>query len=91
MKTISLFFISTGDKWYTRRRLITPSFHFDILKDFLLVMSEQADIFVSVLRKFAKTGKEFDIFPLISNCALDIICGKINKKFKFLTIQIPFF
>jgi hypothetical protein len=42
-------------------------------------MSEQADIFVSVLKNYSKIRKEIDIFPLISKCALDIICGKLER------------
>ena len=38
-------------------------------------MNEQCDIFVDNLTKKAKTNKQFDICPAISNCTLDIICG----------------
>ena len=67
---------SAGEKWKKRRHLITPSFHFDILNDFLIVMNEQSDIFVDNLINKSKTNENFDICPLISSCALDIICGK---------------
>lgn len=33
------------------------------------------EILVDVLDKYADTGKEFDVFPFIKRCALDIICG----------------
>ena len=68
---------SGGEKWKTRRHLITPSFHFDILNDFLIVMNEQSEIFVNNLIEKSKSKKKFDICPLISSCALDIICGII--------------
>ena len=73
--------LSGGDKWFTRRRLLTPSFHFDILNDFLMVMNEQADIFVNNLAKQAKIEKKFNISPFITACTLDIICGN-NLFFK---------
>ncbi|KAF8385617.1 hypothetical protein PRIPAC_74759, partial [Pristionchus pacificus] len=34
----------------------------------------QSQILVDVLDKYADTGKEFDVFPFIKRCALDIIC-----------------
>merc|ERR1712038_532591 len=67
---------STGTKWKSRRRLLTPSFHFQILKDFLLVFNEQVAVMLDKLKtnKEVVNGKPFDIFPAITNCALDIIC-----------------
>ena len=38
-------------------------------------MNEQSDIYVDILIKKSKSNNKFDICPLISNCALDIICG----------------
>ena len=37
--------------------MITPSFHFEILRGFVETFSEQADVLVSNLRKEADTGK----------------------------------
>ena len=45
----SYLILSTGDKWKSRRRLITPTFHFKILNDFVKVFQEQAEILVSHL------------------------------------------
>ena len=66
---------STGEKWAKRRKLITPSFHFEILSDFLQVMNEQAEIMTEVLTKLANKGEKVDIFNRIGLCTLDIICG----------------
>jgi len=68
---------STGTKWRTRRHLITPSFHFDVLKGFVEVFREQARVLVDVvLSKHADTDSDesVDVFPIVTCCALDIIC-----------------
>ncbi|NXE15798.1 CP4V2 protein, partial [Lophotis ruficrista] len=64
---------STGDKWRSRRKMITPTFHFAILTDFLDVMNEQGNILVEKLEKHVDK-EPFDAFLDITLCALDIIC-----------------
>ncbi|XP_037546350.1 cytochrome P450 4V2 [Nematolebias whitei] len=64
---------STGQKWRQRRKILTPTFHFSILTDFLQVMNEQAEILVEKLEKKTGTGP-FNCFSDITLCALDIIC-----------------
>lgn len=66
---------STGNKWRSRRKLLTPTFHFTILEDFLDVMNEQATILVNKLEKHVNQ-EAFNCFFYITLCALDIICGK---------------
>nr|AHL88990.1 cytochrome p450 4V24 [Brachionus koreanus] len=65
---------SHGDKWSTRRRLITPTFHFEILNDFLSVMNEQALIMTEILSSLVKNKQEINIFERLKACALDVIC-----------------
>lgn len=55
--------------------MLTPTFHFSILADFLEVMNEQANVLVEKLEKQAGKGP-FNCFNHITLCALDIICGK---------------
>ena len=55
--------------------MLTPTFHFTILEDFLDVMNEQANILVNKLEKYVNQ-EAFNCFSYITLCALDIICGK---------------
>ncbi|XP_071568025.1 cytochrome P450 4C1-like [Temnothorax nylanderi] len=68
--------ISTGKQWFHDRKLIGPTFHFSILDQFAVVLSEKAEILIKCLeREIEKySGKAVDVFPLIVNAALDIIC-----------------
>lgn len=63
---------STGKKWFTRRRIITPTFHFKILDQFVEVFDRNSKILVNQLAKYK--NKTVDVYPLITLCALDIIC-----------------
>jgi len=64
---------STGEKWKIRRKLLTPTFHFKILHDFLAVFNDQSRTLQKKLAKHAD-GKTYNVFNDITLCALDIIC-----------------
>lgn len=67
--------LSTGRKWHSRRKVITPAFHFKILEQFVEVFDQQSDIFVKdVLSKFG-ANESVDVYPLVTLMALDVICG----------------
>lgn len=65
---------STGSKWQTRRKLLTPTFHFKILEDFVHVFNEQSLILVNKLNQAVAKDKDLNIFPFVTLCTLDIIC-----------------
>uniref|UniRef100_A0A2C9JRX5 Cytochrome P450 n=1 Tax=Biomphalaria glabrata TaxID=6526 RepID=A0A2C9JRX5_BIOGL len=64
--------ISTGEKWRHRRKMLTPTFHFNILHDFVYVFNQQTRVLLDKLKVKAKTGP-FNMFQDITLCALDII------------------
>nr|QST15034.1 CYP4C34-like protein 2 [Diaphanosoma celebensis] len=67
---------STGTKWHSRRKMLTPAFHFKILEDFIEVFNEQSKVFVQKLEeasdRFGDGG--FNVFPYVTRCTLDVIC-----------------
>ncbi|XP_052773305.1 cytochrome P450 4V2-like [Mya arenaria] len=65
---------STGEKWKMRRKLLTPTFHFKILHDFIGVFSDQSNILIEKMRAVADGKTTVDVFNDITLCALDIIC-----------------
>ncbi|CAL1297495.1 unnamed protein product [Larinioides sclopetarius] len=64
---------STGPKWRFRRKLLTPTFHFTILEDFIPVFHEQSSVLVSKLKRLDSEAW-VDVVPLMTSCTLDIIC-----------------
>ncbi|XP_015921403.2 cytochrome P450 4C1-like [Parasteatoda tepidariorum] len=67
---------SYDEKWRHRRKLLTPAFHFNILKDFQYVFNKQSKILVNILDKHSKE-KYVDILPIVTRCGLDIICESV--------------
>ncbi|CAL1289344.1 unnamed protein product [Larinioides sclopetarius] len=65
---------SKRDKWRSRRKLLTPAFHFRILDEFIPIFNEQAKIFASTIASRMKSAEWIDIAPVTSLCTLDIIC-----------------
>lgn len=65
---------SSGAKWKTRRKMLTPAFHFRILDDFLPIINEHAVEFTKILRGKLDEKQGFDIAPLVARCTLDVIC-----------------
>ncbi|XP_065091259.1 cytochrome P450 4C1-like [Ochlerotatus camptorhynchus] len=64
---------SSGKKWFHRRKIITPTFHFKILEGFVEVFNRGVDVLVEKL-KVHDGGGEFDIYDYISLYTLDSIC-----------------
>lgn len=67
-----------GEKWHSRRKMITPTFHSDLLKEYFQIALREAQVLVSCLR--SEVGKpEFDVVPYGKRAALDMICGEIRR------------
>ncbi|XP_036140235.1 cytochrome P450 4c3 [Monomorium pharaonis] len=63
---------STGEKWHFRRKLLTPTFHSNLLDAYLKTVKEETSILISCLEK--EVGKWFDMVPYAKRATLDIIC-----------------
>lgn len=66
---------SRAKKWYGRRKIITPAFHFRILDQYLAVFEKHGKIFMNKLAQYSPTDA-IDMESLVSLYTLDVVSGK---------------
>lgn len=71
--------ISRGRKWHKRRKMITGSFHFQMLPQFMDIIENQSRILIE--KWFNAIGDldwrcGIDLYKFITLCTMDVICGK---------------
>ncbi|XP_017043706.1 probable cytochrome P450 4ac1 isoform X2 [Drosophila ficusphila] len=64
--------ISTDHKWHSRRKALTPAFHFNVLQSFLAIFKEECNKFIKVLDK--NLDGELDLNQVIPQFTLNNIC-----------------
>ncbi|XP_017270737.1 cytochrome P450 4B1 [Kryptolebias marmoratus] len=65
--------VSKGQKWFRHRRLLTPGFHYDVLKPYVQLMSQSAKTMLDKWESYAKTNENFELFEHVSLMTLDTI------------------
>ncbi|XP_023989903.1 cytochrome P450 4F2 isoform X6 [Physeter macrocephalus] len=64
--------LSAGDKWSSHRRMLTPAFHFNILKPYMKIFTKSADIMHAKWQHLVTEGRtHLDMFEHISLMTLD--------------------
>ncbi|XP_063914304.1 probable cytochrome P450 4d14 [Zophobas morio] len=64
---------TSGNHWKKQRKILTPTFHFEILKEFVDVFESVGNVLVDKLEKY-DGHPSVDLHPLVSLCTLDVIC-----------------
>ena len=75
--------LSDGKKWHARRKIITPTFHFKILEQFVEVFDQHSNIFVNQLLSKADGRSAFDVSEFVGLVTLDILAGKVYLSIGF--------
>ncbi|XP_005112203.1 cytochrome P450 4F4 [Aplysia californica] len=65
--------LTNGARWSRNRRLLTPAFHFDILKNYMKVYNSCVSLMQGQILEASKAGKSFDLQSLVHKCTLDVI------------------
>lgn len=63
--------ISNGAKWARMRHLLTPAFHFDVLKPYVEIYNDVAGLLLDKIQSLATDGSSIDTYPLVSRATLD--------------------
>eukprot|EP00058_Branchiostoma_floridae_P027885 XP_002613376.1 hypothetical protein BRAFLDRAFT_68362 [Branchiostoma floridae] len=70
MRTGDGLLLSSGPKWFRNRRLLTPGFHFEILKPYVRLFSESTNVMLNNWKEL-KPGSSIDVFHHMSLMTLD--------------------
>ncbi|XP_047667829.1 cytochrome P450 4A4-like [Tachysurus fulvidraco] len=65
--------VTAGQKWFRHRRLLTPGFHYDILKPYVKLVGDSAQVILDKWKLYARTEQTFELFQHVSLMTLDSI------------------
>ncbi|KAL4657539.1 cytochrome P450 4B1-like [Arapaima gigas] len=65
--------VSQGQKWFQHRRLLTPGFHYDILKYYVPLMADSTVVMLDKWETYANQEESFELFEHLSLMTLDSI------------------
>ena len=63
--------ISGGAKWVRMRHLLTPAFHFDVLKPYVHTYNNVADLMLGQIKALSVDDKSIDAYSLVNRATLD--------------------
>ncbi|XP_064601464.1 cytochrome P450 4F2-like [Liolophura sinensis] len=65
--------ISSGAKWERNRKLLTSAFHFNVLKPYVTIYNEAADVLLGKLERLSKRGESIEVFNHMALYTLDVM------------------
>ncbi|RZB40275.1 cytochrome P450, family 4, subfamily Q, polypeptide 4 [Asbolus verrucosus] len=68
---------SGGAKWQTRRKILTPAFHFSILQEFISIFNEETNKVLEVLKSHGNKDC-IDVIPVITQFTIMSIAGDLT-------------
>jgi len=63
-----------GAKWHSRRKMLSPTFHYNILQQFVAILIEEGEIMTETLKNTQSTVVK-DLVSFVSEHTLNTICG----------------
>jgi len=66
-----------GAKWHSQRKMLTPTFKFNLLQQFVKIFLEQGENMTKSLKSTESTIVE-DLESFVSEFTLNTICGNVS-------------
>ena len=89
-----LLTVSEGPKWYRNRHLLTPAFHFEILKNYVSIYNSCVRVLLDKWSDSARRNEPVKLFDTLSLMSLDIImqcafsyksdCQNVKKRHPYI-------
>lgn len=73
---LKCFYLVAGPKWFKRRKILTPAFHFKVLEQYVESFDRQGDILIENLQK-CDPNDNVEFYKIATLYALDVICGNL--------------
>ncbi|NXG47831.1 CP4B1 protein, partial [Psilopogon haemacephalus] len=64
---------SSGAKWFQHRKMLTPAFHYDVLKSYAPLMSDSVKVMLDKWEKKITESRSVELFEDVSSMTLDSI------------------
>ncbi|NXN85146.1 CP4B1 protein, partial [Bombycilla garrulus] len=65
--------VLNGNKWFQHRKMLTPAFHYDVLKSYVALMSESIKVMLDKWDKRITEKKSVELFEDVSLMTLDTL------------------
>uniref|UniRef100_M3XK59 Cytochrome P450, family 4, subfamily T, polypeptide 8 n=1 Tax=Latimeria chalumnae TaxID=7897 RepID=M3XK59_LATCH len=65
--------VSNGQNWFRHRRMLTPGFHYDILKPYVKLTADSTNVMLDKWEKLISKGQSLELFQHVSLMTLDSI------------------
>ncbi|XP_065885820.1 cytochrome P450 4F6-like isoform X2 [Dysidea avara] len=65
--------LSSGGKWKRHRKMLTPAFHFDMLKQYIPVYNEVSHKLLDIWGEYADRGESIEITKYLVSYTLDVL------------------
>jgi len=72
-----MFLLLVGAKWHSQRKMLTPTFNFNLLQQFVKIFLEQSENMTKSLKNTESTIVK-DLETFVGKFTLNIICDNVS-------------
>ncbi|XP_038616252.1 cytochrome P450 4A11-like isoform X2 [Tachyglossus aculeatus] len=73
-----------GEKWFQHRKMLTPGFHYSILRPYVKIMADSVNVMLDKWEKLTAQGETLELFQHVSLMTLDTLmkCSFNNSNYQ---------